>query len=128
MKNLKIEKLYVADNGDVIVKTNAYYNEVSNEEVSQLIEEALKIYETGLKEENGVVEPFEQIELCKYVEKGQFPSYYTEDGEFIGNLGIHVLPKYSIFQEFILIKTNNRKVAEKAMKAFEYSQNLFRGI
>ncbi len=128
MENLIIKKIYIADNGDVFIETNSYYKEVSNEEFVNLIAEGLKIYETGLQEIDGIAEPFERIEYCKYVEGGQFPSYYTENGEFIGHLGIHILPKYSVFQNFILIRTNNKKVAQKAMKEFEYQQNLYKGV
>lgn len=127
MKNLKIEKIYVADNGDVILKTNEYYKEVENEEVAELVNEALKIYVTGLHEVDGKLEPFEEIEKCTYKEnQTPFPSYYDSKNEFIGNLGIHVLPKYSIFQNLILIKTNNKEFAKELTKLTESMQEIIK--
>lgn len=85
---LKIKKVYVADNGDIFLIRETNYAEPTKEEVNDLKSEALEMLDRG------------EFETCIYMKGNMvFGSYYTLDGEFLGNELIHITVKYNRGQE-----------------------------
>ena len=103
-KKMKVEKIYVANNGDIFFKHNSLYKERTQEEITELMKSANEAYK------NHSVD----IIICKAVEceePVQHISYRLPDGEFIGEAGMHVTQGFSVFQNKIYLK----KVSEKTV-------------
>lgn len=101
---MKVEKIYVANNGDIFFKHDSLYTERTQEEITKLMKDANEAYK------NHSVD----FIICKAVETKdpyQFISYRLPDGEFIGEAGMHVTTNFSVFQDKIYLK----KVSERTV-------------
>ena len=99
---MKVEKIYVANNGDVFFKHDSLYKEKSKEEINKLMKAASEAYS------NHSVD----FIICKAVEHEepvQHLSYRLPDGEFIGEAGMHVTQGFSVFQDKIYLKRASEK-------------------
>mgnify|MGYP000921573821 FL=1 len=99
---MKVEKIYVANNGDIFFKHNSLYKERTQEEIASLMKVANEAYK------NHSVD-FIICKAVKYEDPIQHIAYRLPDGEFIGEAGMHVTTNFSVFQDKIYLK----KVSEK---------------
>ena len=94
---MNILKIYLADNGDVFFQHDSLYQEKTCEEIIELMKIANSAYL------NNSVE-FVKCSAIKCQEPIQHIKYKMEDGEFIGEAGMHITKEFDVFQDMIYLK------------------------
>ena len=100
---MKVVKVIEFDNGEVIYTTDLYPfdNKITKEEFKDLKDEALKMYKNG-ETVKGTWKKGEIIPL---------PKYYDDEGNFLGNGGMHITSK--TLDVTYLIQNDDSKIGEK---------------
>lgn len=94
---MNILKIYLADNGDIFFQHDSLYQEKTHEEVIELMKSANSAYL------NKTVE-FIKCNAIECKEPIQHLKYKTDDGEFIGEAGMHITKEFDVFQNMIYLK------------------------
>ena len=100
---MKVVKVIEFDNGEVIYTTDLYPfdNKITKEEFKNLKDEALKMYKNG-EAVKGTWKKGEIIPL---------PKYYDDEGNFLGNGGMHITSK--TLDVTYLFQNDDSKIGEK---------------
>ena len=102
---MKVVKVIEFENGEVIYTTDLdpFADKITKEEFKNLKDEALKMYKNGEKVK-GTWKKGETIPL---------PKYYDDEGNFLGNGGIHITSKS--LDVTYLFQNDGSKLGEKTI-------------
>jgi hypothetical protein len=106
---MKLEQVYVASNGDIIIQYDAesMYKMQPKEDVEAVIAEAMDALKDGAVEFATIMHGFEPVE---------FLNYYDRDGKLIGTAGTHIFDQYSEMNNLFYLRRISSGTKSEALQ------------